>query len=470
LRADGMTPFVGPSYSLALRKADVQRSVNMHLVGMETPGKAPFVLQSVPGYTLFADLGAPVRGMLTTNDRTFAVAGAKLYELASGAATELGTLATSTGPVGMVYGTSQLVLVDGPYGYVLTLATDAFTQITSDAFYGSETVVFLDNYFGFIRPATGQFYITAINDATTLDALDFATAESQPDNLIAIAVVQRRMLLLGSLSTEVWFDSGNNDFPFEREGTTIEIGCLAPHSVQVMDNTAFMLGQDRNGGGIVYRLQGYQWQRVSTQGVEQALQASTDLSAAVGYCYQDNGLTFYALNAPGLTSTWGYEVASGAWHERCDQDANGQHCADRAVCHTYAFGEHLVGGSDGKVYVLDHSVHTKADDTMVRERVSPHSAVPGLTQTFFSAFHLDCTTGDTPQATDPHVELFFSDDSGATWSNAIARSTGKVGERFQRVTWRRLGRSRDLVWKLRFTDNARFDIVNVQVESHQGTA
>jgi hypothetical protein len=156
-----MTPFVGPSYTLALRKADVQRSVNLHLVGMESPGKAPFVLQSVPGYALFATGAGAARGCLKTNDRVFFVLGSGLYELnIAGTLTLKGTLATSTGPVSMAYGISQLVVVDGTNGYVLTLATDVFAQITDPDFYGSDTVTFFDNYFVFIRPDTGQFYIS----------------------------------------------------------------------------------------------------------------------------------------------------------------------------------------------------------------------------------------------------------------------------------------------------------------------
>ncbi len=463
-----MTPFVGPSYSLALRKAAIDRTSGMYLVPMESAGKAQFVLQSQPGYTEFADLISPVRGMLTTNDRTFVVAGGSLYELdAYGNKTVLGALNSVAGPVGMAYGISQLVIVDGPGGYVLPLATNILAQITAPGFYGSEVVSFLDNYFLFVRPDSGQFYISAINDATTLDALDFATAESQPDNLTALIPVQRRLILLGQTSTEVWFNSGNADFPFEREGTTIEIGCSAAHSVVEIDNSVFWIGQDKNGGGIVYRLNGYTAQRISVQGVEEALQAA-DLSQAVAYCYQEHGSTFYAINAPGLKSTWVYEVRAGAWHERNDLDDAGQNKADRGVHHAYAFGKHLLGGSDGKVYVLDRALHTKAGDPLVRERISPHNAVPGLTWQFFDAFHLDCTTGDAPQGGDPFVELFWSDDSGASWSNGMAESTGKVGERIQRVTWRRLGRSRDRVWKLRFTADARFDVVNVQVEARPG--
>ncbi len=464
-----MTPFVGPSYSLALRKAAIDRTSGMYLVPMESAGKAQFVLQSQPGYTQFTDLSFPVRGMLQTNDRCFVVAGPGLYELdQNGEATLRGTLNTNAGPVGMAYGISQLVIVDGPNGYVLILATNTLTQITADGWLGSDTVDFLDNYFLFVRPDTGQFYISAINDATTLDALDFSTAESQPDNLVTHIPVQRRLILLGQTSTEVWFNSGNADFPFEREGTTIEIGCVAAHSVVEIDNSVFWIGQDKNGGGIVYRLNGYTAQRISVQGVEEALQSSTDLAQAVSYCYQEHGSTFYAINAPGLTSTWVYEVRSGAWHERNDLDSAGQPCADRGVHHSYAFGKHLLGASDGKVYELDRTVHTKAGSPLVRERISPHNAVPGLTYQYFDAFHLDCTTGDTGQGEEPQVELFWSDDSGASWSNGLAEPIGPVGNRIQRVTFRRLGRSRDRVWKLKCTANARFDIVGVQVEARPG--
>ena len=465
-------PFAGPSYTLALRKADIQRSVNMYLVGMEAPGKAPFVLDSVPGYSLFSNLGAVIRGRQFTNDRAFFVAGSILYELTStGVMTSRGTLSTATGYVEMEYGVTQLVLVDGANGYVLTLATNVFSKITSSGFYGSNRVEFLDNYFLFLRPGTGQFYISAINNASSEDPLAFATAESAPDNLVAILAVQRRLLLFGQYTIEIWFNSGNVDFPFQREGTTIEVGCIAAHSARTVDNTAFWIGQDKNGSGVVYRLQGYQAMRISTQAIEQAIQASSDLSSAVCYAYQENGLTFYAINAPGLTSTWVYEVASGAWHERCDLDSMGRFKADRGVCHMAAFGYHLIGGSDGVVYKLDRSVYTKNGNPLVRERTSPHSSVPSLKYQFFDHFFLDCTTGEAPQAVDPVVTLSWSGDSGATWRGNRQKSTGKVGERFARIPWKAgLGRSRDRVWKVRFSDNAPFAILNADIGATEGSS
>lgn len=463
-------PIIGPSYVLATRKADIQRSVNMHLVGMETPGKAPFIMDSIPGLALFATLGIAIRGGINVEGRMFVVAGSMLYEISStGIATSRGTLNTASGVVSMAFGISQLVMVDGPNGYVLTLATNAFQRITAAGFYGSVRVRFLDNYFLFVHPQTQQFYISAINDATSDDPLDFASAESAPDNLVTLEVDHSEIWLFGELTTEVWFDSGAADFPFQRNrGASIEVGCQAAHSVQKLDNSVFWIGQDVNGSGIIFRSQGFQAQRISTQAVEQAIQASTDLSSATAYTYQDRGLSFYCLNAPGLTSTWCYEVSTGAWHERCDLDSSGNFTQHRAQNYVFAFGKRYVGGSDGNLYELSRTAYTNYLDPLVRMRVTPHDAVPGRLLQFFSAFFLDCTTGEAALGVDAYVELSWSKDSGASWSNSIMRSIGKTGQRFSRLLWGALGSARDRVWRIKFSGNAPFSIIDGQANSQPG--
>jgi hypothetical protein len=458
-----MIPFVGPSYQLATRKASVQRSVNLFLFGMETPSKAQFILQSVPGLALFASLIEEVRCIYEAAGRCFVVSGDTLYELDSvGNATARGTLGTSTGPVEMAWGTLQLVIVDGPNGYVLTLATNAFTTIVSAGWLGSDRVCFLDGYFIFVDPGTQTFYLSAIDDATSLDVLDFASAESSPDPVIAHLINHRELWLFGDQSTEVWFDAGLIDFPFSRNnGAVLEIGCIAQFSAQKIDNGVIWIGRDRNGAGIVYRAVGYQPQRVSTVAVEEALQASTDLSSAVAYVYQSNGQTFYAVNAPGLESTWCFEVASGAWHERCDVDQDGLFIAHRALNHSFVFGKHLVGSADGSVYRMDATLNTFDGDPLKRTRISPNSVTPMRDRIYYYEFVLDCTTGGAGQGVTPMVELSWSDDGGMTYNTPVLEeSTGAVGNYYARVIWYRLGQSRDRVWRIDFSDDAPFSIID----------
>jgi hypothetical protein len=456
-----MLPFVGISYALSTRQASAQRSVNLYLTAMETPSKAGVIMRAVPGLVLFASLGAEVRGCIEAAGRCFFVAGGSLYELASdGTSTNRGSLLTNSGNVGMAWGTTQLVVTDGANGYVLTLATNSFAQISDTDWPGSDRVDYLAGFFLLKEPDTQRFYVTAIDDASSVDALDFASAESAPDDLVAHIVVNQRAYLLGETVSEIWYVSGGEDFPLSRSsGETIDVGCIAKWSVCKADAGLMWIGRDLNGSGIVYRASGGPPQRISTVAVEEALQGSTNLSQAVAYVYQDKGQTFYAINAPGLSATWVYEIATNAWHERCDLDGNGQFIAHRATHHVFAHGLHLVGDADGKVYRMDANTYTFNGDARVCERTSPNDAAPLREEKSHSKFVLDCQTGEAASGT-PQVELSWSNDGGATFKNPVTKSAGALGNRYQRLIWRRLGRTIDRVWKVRFSEAAPFSIVS----------
>lgn len=447
-------PFVGPAYTLATRQASAQDSVNLYLQGLETPSKAGFILRAAPGLLLFAALGGAIRGELEVGSREFVVAGNGLYEVyTNGTSTLRGTLNTSTGNVGMVWGTTQIVVVDGAYGYVFRLATNVFAQITDPDFPGSTMVRYLDGFFIFQAPGTQKFMASAIDDATVLDALDFASAESSPDSLVAHIVCNSRLYLLGALTTEVWFSSGGA-FPFSRSnGETMDVGCIAPWSVVKADAGFFFCGRDENGSGIVYQVNGAAPKRVSNTPMEEALQSSTDISGATAWCYQDHGQTFYAINAPGVPATLVYEISTGAWHKRCELDANGYFAQGRVTHHMFAFGRHLVGDAIGNIYTMSRGYRTLSGDPLVCERTSPNDVVPLRQRQFFREFVLDIETGETDLAS-PFVELSWSDDGGRQFGNPVVRSCGTLGNRGVPLRWHRLGQARDRVWRTRFDARA----------------
>lgn len=454
-----MISFVGPSYQLATRSADVQRTVNMRPVPIESgSGTSPTMLQSNPGMSVFATSSGLGRGGYATRDRAFFVIGDALCEVsAGGVVSSLGALQTSTGRVSMDSNTTQLFLADGVTGYVYDLATGGLSvagEVT--AIGGSVCTAYLDQYAIWAAPGSSSFFISSLGAAGSVDALDFASAEALPDEIVSFVVSNRQLYLFGAQSTEIWLNTGAADFPLQRyDGTVMGVGCLAPHSAQVCNGVPVWLGATKDGAGSVWMANGYVPQRISTRAVEEALQDSTDLSQAYAYPWSWKGSVFYCLRAPALSTTWAFDFLSQSWHEQAEL-VDGAYAQHRAVAVVFAFGKTLALGEDGVIYQYDDGVYSNAGDTLCRDRVSPHDISGGERKTFDS-FQVLTDTGVTGSAM-----LRYSNDGGATWGDWRQRSLGVAGRQKDRLIWNRCGSARDRVWQVRCTDAVPFSIVGAK--------
>lgn len=474
------TGFIGPSYTLSSVNIDCQRCINlypeMNELGTGKEGEVAALL-GTPGLSLLADLGVgPIRGIHATKQggRLFVVSANKLYELdATFTATEIGTLNSATGYVSMDDNGLQLVIVDGADGYYVTLATNAFLEITDPDWMGANQVTYQDGYFIFNRPDTGQFYISDLS-SIAIDALDIASAEGSPDNIVGIISDHQDLWIFGQNSVEVFFNSGAAAFPFERtQGAFVEHGCAARFSIAKMNNAVFWLSSDDKGQGMVYMASSYQPQRISTHAVEFAIQNYATISDAIAWTYQQNGHHFYVLNFPSAATTWVYDSSTGMWHERAYTVA-GEFQRHRAHVHSFAFGKHVVGDyENGNIYELSSTVYTDAGAEIVRRRVSPH-ITSGLKRIFYDTFQLDVETGTgldgIAQGTDPQAFLEFSDDGGHTWSNEKWLAFGKIGQRKKRAIWRRLGQSRDRVFRVTISDPVKVVVLGAELTLRNGSS
>ena len=308
------TPILGSAYVTRSPNAADNRMINLYPELVPEGGKEPAFLSRAPGLRLLAYVGnGPVRGLWTFGDYAYAVSGSKFYQINDAwVVTEKGTV-TGSGPVSMVDNGTQLFIAAGATGYIYNANTDVFAQITDPDFPGATTVGFIDGYFVFNEPNSQKFWVTALLDGTSVDPLDFASAEGSPDDLVALIVDHREVWLFGQTSVEVWYNAGLPDFPLSRiQGAFNEIGCVAPFSVAKLDNGVFWLGADARGRGIVYRSEGYNGKRISTHAVEWQIQEYVDISDATAYTYQQDGHSFYVLNFPTADITWVYDVATQA--------------------------------------------------------------------------------------------------------------------------------------------------------------
>lgn len=467
------TPILGSAYVARSVNAADNRMVNLFPEIVPEGGKEPAFLQRAPGITSLATLGnGPVRGLWQFGNFLYAVSGSTLYQIdSSWTATAKGTVGGG-GSVSMAdNGTQLFIAANGP-SYIYNSLTNVFEQITDPDFPGAVTVGYIDGYFVFNEPNSQKIWVTALLEGTQIDPLEFASAEGSPDGVVAVFVDHREVWVFGTNSTEVWYDAGGLDFPLTRiQGAFNELGCAAPYSVAKMDNQIYWLGKDARGQGIVYRAAGYMGQRISTHAIEWQMQEYPDLSDAVGYTYQQDGHSFYVLNFPSANTTWVFDVATGAWHERASF-SNGAFNRHYGNCQAFFNAENVIGDyQNGKIYKFDLNVYS--DDGAPQKWLRSWRALPtganNLTRTIQHAMQLDCETGvglNTGQGDNPQVMLRWSDDAGHTWSNEHWKSMGKIGRYGFRTIWRRLGATmkiRDRVYEVSGTDPVRIYIMGAEL-------
>lgn len=440
---------IGASSQLRDKKSAVGRAINWRLRVVDDDAEPNrVVLEPVEGLRTFVTFPADVRGTFETDEtssRAFVVAGAKLYELdVNGSYAERGTLATATGFVKMENGLYQLVIVDGPNGYLFTFATDAFTQITDPDWRGSKWVAELNGLFIFVPDdQPDQFYISAIDDGGTFDALDFSSSDAQPDPIVTHRVMKQELYLFNRRSTEVWIFDGTAEFPLVRYNSTpIDVGCAGLRAACTTSDSLFYLGRSKNGQGLLYEMRGHQPVRISTDAVEQTIQDSADPAGAVMWSYQIAGAEFLGLNMPGTSTTWVYNLATEKWHEQA-QLVDGewqQWPADQIV---FAHGVHYASAG-AELYVVDETLDAIGSDLMSYERTWPHIQNASMEPISFRCVEVSCTTGNGGDMT-----LELSNDGGYVWGSPLLRTLGAIGRRMERIRWQGLGSAITRTFRLR---------------------
>jgi hypothetical protein len=110
---------------------------------------------------------------------------------------------------------------------------------------------------------------------TTINALDFATAERSPDPISGVAVFGDQFWLPGSNTTEVWYFTGNIDAPVLRvQGVVFDRGAWEGTAIQVKDS---MIIVDNEGG--VFQIQGGA-KRISRPDIEERIREAIQYQAS----------------------------------------------------------------------------------------------------------------------------------------------------------------------------------------------
>lgn len=332
--------------------------------GTRTPTK----FRGAPGLRPFANLGnAPVRGAHNVEGQLFVVAGNNLYSVSlTGVGTVLGTI-PGTSRVNMannqVTGGYQLIIVNGSQnGYVYDTSNSSFQQIFDEGYPGAGSVDYIDSYLIQVEPFGRFIFWSDLATAFDYNTLDRAESESSPDLIVGLAVNQFEVVVFNKRTVDFFYNSGDITGTFKSKRISIYRGCAARDSIVKIDNSLIWLGDD----GILYRLNGYQAQPISTPQFSEAIKGK-DWSRAFAFNYESDGHKIYYITFPD-GKTFGYDVTTAQMHRRKSQGL------DRWRLNTLTFwNKQWVGGDcqNGKLYTLDWNYYLEGDCTpLVAERTT----------------------------------------------------------------------------------------------------
>jgi hypothetical protein len=392
------------------------------------------------------------------DDTSVMVRGPTVYKVTSGfVATSIGTVSNDARPVQIAWNGTNVVITSAENMYSLTLTGSSSTLLVA----GVEMVDVLGDFFIGALEGSNEFIWSDI-DPFVFDGSNHQPTNSVSDELVGVKVARRAAYFFGTKSIEPWYESGGADNPFSRiDGGVYEVGCIAKDSIAEMDGI-FWLGGDEKGAGSVWTITAGQPKRLSTPAIEFLISQWPDMADAEAFCYNQEAHSFYVLSSQSGNETFAYDITTDEWHQRAWTHPSGDFHRIRPRCAMHFAGEMLVGDwENGNVYAYDLNTYSDNGDPLVALRACS-TLQSGMEEQPTVTFLLDMDTGvglTSGQGSDPQAMLRYSKDGGRTWSSALWRSFGQIGEYWKRAFWNRVGGGRRTVFEVRISDPVKRNIV-----------
>ena len=437
-------PFIGGAYTARSSNLNAQTCINLFPVIDNQQAKTVLSLFGTPGLVPFVQFDqALTRYLYVVSGYLYAIIANTIYKISSaGTYTTIGAIATISGFLSIADNGIEIIIVDGSSTAVLiNIITGTKTNASLPA--NISCITFQDGYFIGLEKDSKRFYISGLYDGSVWDAADVATIEGRSSNMLMVISNTSDLWFLGETSIEVYFNSGNADFPFDQvPGSLIDTGIGAKASLTKIDNSLYWV---TNKNRVCYN-SGYQVQYISTPEIDYQLSTYSVIEDAIGFTYNVDGHDFYALVFPTAEKTWCYDIFTNYWHEwQSYQDGVTPYSRHRANCSAFFDGSWVVGDyENGSLYKLSMNTYTDNLNPIKRQRAGINISKERknlIWHSFEVEFESGVGLSGGVQGSDPQAIFDWSTDGGHTWSNQRWKPIGKIGEYRNRVKWRGCGMS-----------------------------
>lgn len=517
-------PIVGPFYEDKSKNLNAQRCVNLFPVVTIDGGKRPNALYSTPGTEVMysPSVGGAVvdvvSDFINDENETYVV-----YAVGNGSVTEYKIAGVSTGAVVADFGAIQPRTSSATAKQTVGLAQNddyifmavptfnpAVDTTVSDVIFrleksnisnlvaGSSNAVITLGTTSTVRPSDvaymdgyviinhvptvahdsmrGAFFANFANIDLACTSLfhdvDFAKMYYMNDTVIRVYPAGGYLYVFGLKHYEIWYNSGNETFPFEPiKEATKEVGLVHSRAICKYADSIALIGEVGGGKGV-YLLNGTQIKKISTPAIDTYLDKyattvskSKNNNAVIGfkyygaYTYQEDGHIFFCFSITDdndIGTTLIYDQTTDAWHERNTADPIRPGNSYSPIRSGIGVDGRVLLGVKGtsSIYTFDSNKCTddviEANTAIERYRITQHISGEDH-HVFHNRFRLDIEPTQASNV-DANITLSFSDDDGKTWKTVGTKSFSNASygniSGDKRLEWFRLGRSDDRIYKI----------------------
>jgi len=405
------------------------------------------------------------RGAINWDDVLYVVIGANLYSItADGTYTDLGSVGDGP-PVRMVYSFDRLAIASA--GSLFYYDGSALTQVTDPDLGVVLDVVFIDGYFAV---TDGEFIaVTELADPTSVLPFKYGSSEIDPDPVVALLTVRNELVAVNRYTIEFFDNVGGANFPFLRvDGAQVMRGAVGAKACCVYEEAVAFIGSGRNEQPGIYIANNGSTQKISTVEIDRVLAEFTEqqLALAVLEPRNDNAHTHLYVHLPDRTLVFdgsgSQAVKAAVWYTLTTSLASfGMY---RARFFVWAYNRWNVGDpNSARMGRTDQSVSTHWGET-VRWEFSTVFAYNEGRGAIVHRLELVGLTGRTAIGEDPTISTSYTVD-GVQWSQQRTINAGAVGERAERLVWRRQGIMRNFrAQRFQGTSDAHIGVMRLEMD------
>lgn len=459
---------------------------NMYSVPNMAGEASEYTLRQRYGSKSFFDTGQIIRGFAVIRD-TFYVVGSSTIQVydSSGVLTASYAHTTSSGQYYRILdnASGQIAFLDSVSGTYRVLDGGTLYSPSFPSSWTSNAFVYMGGYFIFNRIGTQEFFISNLLDGRTFNALDFSNAVEKSDNIVGLATTSGHLYIFGTDSIEIFQNTGNSDFPFEKVNGTSNTSVGAFSFLSIVSDLGSVFFLSRDSG--IYQINGYSVDKISTINIDKKLKAVlADAITVRSYIFIECGMYFYALTIV-TTATEGvtfcYCLNTKEWHKRKTAGFDYWRMVQPLTFNNNSYGaiasgiyeltntefKDVVTGVDAELERVFTTEFIEADG----KRVIHHSIQPVIIANVLGgAFDIGFDSAFN-SVTSPSIEMSYSDDGGFTYSTPRVKSLGGNLKRGRKIEFRNLGMSRKRIYKFQVNYNVDISVssckIRIEVESDE---